>query len=89
MQLANCDKPFDYNKDDTPIKNSDHLIEDDKIEIDFSEGNQGGNFRGSIRAKNQDDDPTDPYTENIANFATDRKFTETDGDRRSTVQKGQ
>ena len=80
MQLADYDKPFDYNKDDTPVKNSDHLIEDDKIEIDFSEGN-GGNIRGTIggpAAKNQEDNPTDAYTENIANLATDRKFTETE-----------
>ena len=31
VELAEANRPFDYNKDDTPVKESDHVIEDENI----------------------------------------------------------
>ena len=48
VQLAEGDPAgkFDYNKDDTPVKESDHIIEDNQIHIDFSERNPQNNNAG-------------------------------------------
>lgn len=76
VQLADVDKPFDYNKDNTPVKESDHIIQDDKIEIDFSDRNQPPSIEQPT-PRMQANSPCQTF-ENLPNLATDRKFTESD-----------